>query len=54
MIFDEEIFFREREGRVELNVIRESTRLINGNKFLLSERVVSKTRNGVTGKGVTA
>ena len=27
MILDEEIFLREREGRVELNVIRESSRL---------------------------
>ena len=27
MILDEEIFVREREGRVELNVIHESSRL---------------------------
>ena len=32
MILDEEIFFRDREGRVELNVIRESSRL-TGIKF---------------------
>ena len=41
MILDEEIFFRDREGRVELNVIRESSRL-TGIKFCsfkcLSER----------------
>ena len=27
MIDDDKIFFRERQGRVELNVIRESSRL---------------------------
>ena len=31
MTLNEESFFREREGRVELNVIRESSRLMGIN-----------------------
>ena len=33
MILDEEIFIRERDGRVELNVIRESSRLTGINFY---------------------
>ena len=44
VILDEEIFLREREGRAELNVIRESSRLtgisvlVNVYVFVFSQR----------------